>query len=960
MINLMITKPLAGFLGWIFEGVYGISDNYGISLIVLSIIVNIILIPVYYPIEKLKKRNKEKQKDMDSELDEIKEVYKGQERFYYVNALHRQYKYNPLRSLVPSLGLLIQIPFFMAAYYMLSHYSGYSGHSFLFISDLSIPDGSVDLGYSALNVLPVIMTLLNVVSSLLYTKGAEKKERYQLWALAALFLFVLYNSPAALVLYWTMNNVFALVKQAFEHRKVLNKTFLSFSNWNLKRVVPLIYYGLLLWTVFIAVSTFTYNDTSTMTPIYFFATVFILLFVLEGIGSIYLVKSFKKSRFNRIILSIFIIFLIVQIKLAIPMFEDLFINKELNIKPGFKLGFIQGLGLLCTLPYFVKASGFPVLLKTGTKNNPVLYILSCLFVTSLAFLWIPMQVYSSMPSRFDFSIFSIIVYNGVPFLIILSLIAGLYFVIPKRFRSFADIIMAFIGLSAFIYTFLIQLNFGSLDGFILTRPDGLLGKYPLYIIEFLFLACLLMLVKKLFEKRASVFLVLFALLNILTITQTLITAIPLQINRSRLEAAVSADHSPDIDNVLSFSRSKQNVVVFMLDMFHGTYIDPIMDKSPELKSLYSGFTWFPNTLANSYFTNASLPGIMSGYDFTPQNMNQMKGNNLMDKISQSYEYMITKAKSRGFDVSIVNPYYYKSAKGDMNSLSSLNVNVAGNSQFRSFYDKNISDIVVDEHASKVSQSRLLAAVGIFRSVPYNLKARVYNKGNWFNMEKSNYKYVAENVSFIRSIPLLANTDSENSTFKFFNSEVTHTPFGISEDGQILQSGNADKNADNSVDGLNSFYSSYWTIRWIGDFIEWLKLNNIYDNTKIILVSDHGNIFNHPYMLDFINPEKAEELGSNIKQIGRLNPLLFVKDFNSHGIMKADQRFMSNVDTHDIAFGDNSPHIGEADNTRVLYSSVSNKWATRELYTSDEFQMKHFFKVTESIYNLDNWETMKDF
>lgn len=952
----MITKPLAQFLGWIFEGVYQLTDNYGVSLIILSIIVNIILIPVYYPIEKLKKRNKEKQKDMDAELEEIKEVYKGQERFYYVSALHRQYRYNPLRSLVPSLGLLIQIPFFMAAYYMLSHYNGYAGHSFLFISNLSIPDGSIDLGYSALNLLPVIMTILNIISSLLYTKGAEKKERYQLWGLAALFLVVLYNSPAALVLYWTMNNVFALVKQAFEHRKVLNKTSIALSNWNLKKILPHIYYGLLLWTIFIAVSTFTYNDTSTMTPIYFFTTVFILLFVLEGIGFIYFIGGFRRRWHHWITLGLFTLLLLVQVKLAVPMFEDLLIYKELNIKPGFKLGLIQGLGFLCTLPYFIKATGTPKLWrKTPEKNNPVLFILISLFLTSLTLLWIPIQVYSSMPSRFGFSVFSIILYNGIPFIIALFLLIAVYFIMSKKYRSVAEVVFTFIGLTAFIYTFFIQFNFGSLDGFILTRPDGLLGKYPLYIVEFIFLVSLFVIVKKIFEKKAALFLILFGVLNVLALSQALITAIPLQINRHQQLAGDSTDHSPDIENVLSFSKDKENVVVFMLDMFHGTYIDPIVNKEPELKSVYSGFTWFPNTLANSYFTNASLPGIMSGTDYTPQSLNSMEGETLMDKISRSYEFMTQKAQSRGYDVSIVNPYYYRSAKGDMSALSSLNVNVAGNSQFRNFYDNNISEKKVDEHASRVSQSRLLAAVGIFRSVPYNLKARVYNKGNWFNLEKSNYRYVAENVSFIRSIPLLANTSSEVSTFKFFNSEITHTPFAISEDGEILQSGQVDESVPNSVDGLNSFYSSYWTMKWIGDFINWLKVNDIYDNTKIILVSDHGNIFNHPYMIDFENPERAEELGSNIKQIGRLNPLLLVKDFNTDGDLKVDQRFMSNVDTHDIAFGDNMPHTGEADENRILYSSVSNKWATRELFTTDKFEMKHFFKVTGSIYDLENWE-----
>jgi uncharacterized membrane protein len=80
----MILKPLVLFLGVIFDFLVNISGNYGLSLILLSIVVNIILIPVYYPIEKIKDKNKSKQKEMDKEIAVIKECYRGQERFYYI------------------------------------------------------------------------------------------------------------------------------------------------------------------------------------------------------------------------------------------------------------------------------------------------------------------------------------------------------------------------------------------------------------------------------------------------------------------------------------------------------------------------------------------------------------------------------------------------------------------------------------------------------------------------------------------------------------------------------------------------------------------------------------------------------------------------------------------------------------------------------------------------------------
>ncbi len=374
-------------LHWIFERVVLITDNYGLSLIILSIVVNIILIPVYYPIEKIKKSIKEKQKGMDIDIEEIKDVYKGQERYYYVNAIHRQYKFNPLKSLIPSLGLLIQIPFFMAAYKMLSHYTGYSEVSFLFIKDLSLADGSINLGYAALNILPIIMTLLNVISSFVYTSGSDKKERYQLLGLATLFLFLLYKSPSGLVLYWTMNNVFVLFKQMFQNKKLSIKI-----NLGTKKLLFFIYYFVLAWTVFIAVSTLSHNDTSTMTPIYSFASIFVCLFILESIGGIYLLKEKNKNLLIKGLIGLFVILFLIQIVLSVPIFGNI-VNKELEIKESFIFGFIQGLSLLITMPFFIKSYGIPKLFN-GKMNQPskVLVPIVIVFITTLILFWIPMQI----------------------------------------------------------------------------------------------------------------------------------------------------------------------------------------------------------------------------------------------------------------------------------------------------------------------------------------------------------------------------------------------------------------------------------------------------------------------------------------------------------------------------------------------------------------------------------------
>ncbi|MBO5254172.1 MAG: YidC/Oxa1 family membrane protein insertase, partial [Clostridia bacterium] len=120
--------------------------------------------------------------------------------------------YSPLSALNGSVSLLLEIPFFMAAYQFLSNLDILNGVSFGPIADLSQPDGLIRLGALSINFLPILMTLINVVSSTLYLKGFPLKMKIQLYGMALLFLVLLYDSPAGLVFYWTLNNTYSLGK----------------------------------------------------------------------------------------------------------------------------------------------------------------------------------------------------------------------------------------------------------------------------------------------------------------------------------------------------------------------------------------------------------------------------------------------------------------------------------------------------------------------------------------------------------------------------------------------------------------------------------------------------------------------------------------------------------------------------------------------------------------------------
>ena len=83
---------------------YELTGNYGISIILLSFTISLLLLPVFIFIEKSKKKDDVVKKKMQPLIDEIKRVYKGQERFYYIRTINRQHNYSSFKALIPKCG----------------------------------------------------------------------------------------------------------------------------------------------------------------------------------------------------------------------------------------------------------------------------------------------------------------------------------------------------------------------------------------------------------------------------------------------------------------------------------------------------------------------------------------------------------------------------------------------------------------------------------------------------------------------------------------------------------------------------------------------------------------------------------------------------------------------------------------------------------------------------------------
>ena len=193
--------------------------NTGIAVLGVSLTVTLLCLPLYIVAESWQETERSTQSKMKDGIARIKKAFKGDEQYMMLNTYYRQKHYHPIMALRSSFGILIQIPFFLAAYHTLSTLPDLMGRSFFFIRDMGKPDALFSIGSFSVNILPITMTLINCISGAIYSKGHGFREKIQIYGMAILFLVVLYQSPAGLVLYWTMNNIFSLVKNVFYKMK---------------------------------------------------------------------------------------------------------------------------------------------------------------------------------------------------------------------------------------------------------------------------------------------------------------------------------------------------------------------------------------------------------------------------------------------------------------------------------------------------------------------------------------------------------------------------------------------------------------------------------------------------------------------------------------------------------------------------------------------------------------------
>ncbi len=216
-------RELSFGLLYLLERWYRVMNSYGVAVLLLSLSIKVLTWPLTAVAERWQDEVNRLRSALKPDLDAVRREFRGEEAHRRTLEVYRQHGVSPLFPLRSLLGFLIQIPILIAAFDMLGQNFGLNGASFLWIRDLALPDRWITLPTilpffgGHLNLLPLVMTALTVLAARLKQDPSLSVElrtgqRRQLYAMAAVFFVLLYSFPAGMVLYWTSNNLWHLLR----------------------------------------------------------------------------------------------------------------------------------------------------------------------------------------------------------------------------------------------------------------------------------------------------------------------------------------------------------------------------------------------------------------------------------------------------------------------------------------------------------------------------------------------------------------------------------------------------------------------------------------------------------------------------------------------------------------------------------------------------------------------------
>ncbi len=847
----IVIYPIQLFIEIIYITLYHslehVAGRSGYAIIGVSIAVSFLTLPMYVKAEKLQDIQRDILKKMEKKLESIKRNFKGDKKYMLISAYYRKNSYHPLMVLRSSLSLFIMIPFFMAAYIFLSEPRLLAGESFFFLTDLSKQDQLINLFGLKFNLLPILMTVINIWASYVYTEKLSKSEKFQLYITAIVFLFLLYTSPSGLVFYWTCNNIFSLFKN--------------------------------IWMKY-------------------------------------------------------------------------------NFKIDFNVDFISKI--------FDK-------LENLKFNADICFIFSMVLLWLMSGILLPFNMASASPIEFcgicgDVSVWQVLLYPALQsFGIFVFWGILIFYLADRKFKN----LLTLISVSTICLSIInIYRHSSSLisQSFRLRPAELVIPIFVSYLLIIVFYIIFCFVFYKIFEKgKGKVITSLFSILLIACFIHIFLSSYKINSGFNRYKKIVSDEKKTFVDDkIFKFTKTGKNVLVIFLDKAMNSFFPLILEKDKELKKSYEGFVYYPNTVTFYCHTILGAPPIFGGYEYTPQEMNKRKGIKMKDKHNESLLVLPSIFKNKGAYVSFTDaPLKNYEWISDNKLFTEKGINARN---LIGMFTQDFLENKMGMNVSEFSPAGLLKHDFLLYSFmqisPDSINRRFYNSGKYLNSIYILIKQMipGENIALFDSYSELLNLKNisdfdlkDNLSLNIITNDITHEPALLQLPKYTIEKNidNVGENFVGSQDTFEHYHVNASALYRLSEFFDELKKNGVYDNTKIIVISDHG--------------APVKNYASESETLNYFNPLLLVKDFNSKGNYKIDNSMMTTADvpyiaTKDIIEKPTNPFTGkditEFDKSNGIDVINGNKHNPQDFRGDECIFEKYHYHIKSRVLNGEDWKAIE--
>ncbi|MCZ2155245.1 MAG: hypothetical protein LC114_15305, partial [Bryobacterales bacterium] len=342
------------------------------------------------------------------------------------------------------------------------------------------------------------------------------------------------------------------------------------------------------------------------------------------------------------------------------------------------------------------------------------------------------------------------------------------------------------------------------------------------------------------------------------------------------------------------------VLILFLDRFMGSYVESILQDDPTLADRLSGFVWYPKTVSAGQNSIAGIHPMLGGYDYSPDAMNERR-RSLAELSVEAFSILPYNFAKKGYDVNVVNPRGLGfTINGDCSLIKIEHVRCS-HVPLSILADEASAARFPMREMAKAGYTDLLILLASMRVAPYTVKEAVYKRGSWEQFLVHSAGTTFREWATLRALPRLTATSDSRPAYNIISNILTHEPYYMGEDCRPrterlrLDPSEVRRRGFSSLFDLQHSIAARCALHLVADYIDFLRKAGVYDNTRIIVVSDHGIV---GPVLD--RSERAVAGGTTANEFVRTRSVLLVKERNARGALRTSEDFLPNAEVPRIA------------------------------------------------------------